>query len=169
MKHFDANLTRENIFKCISYSGLTDENFANIIGISLRKFQYIKAKKFEFTIKDIEKACTFFKIPFDKITTTSIVLLNNYRESLLDYHIDKLEFKKILQDKPSISFAIEFILIHDSSFLDIKLEIKNIKAILDKYGYSYTSSSLTNELKKSKFINFEPHPLKKGTFIYSKK
>lgn len=169
MKIFDASLTKNNILHCIRYSGISDEDFANIIGISIRKFKYIKAEEFSLTINDIEKASAFFKISFDKITTTEISLNKNYRAILLDYHYSNLEYKKILQDKPSIPYAIEFILIASQEFLNKKMEVKAIKAIIENNGYVYTSSSLTNELQKSEFIEFEPHPTKKGTFVYSKK
>lgn len=169
MKTFDASLTKNNILRCIRYSGISDEDFSNIIGISIRKFKYIKSEKFSFTINDIKKASTFFKISFDRITTTKISLNKNYRTELLDYHRNNLEYKKILQDKPSIPYAIEFILIAIPEFSNKKMEVKAIKAMIEEKGYIYASSSLTNELKKSEFIEFEPHPSKKGTFVYSKK
>ena len=166
---FDADLTRENILYCLRFSGISIEGFTNILGVSVRKFKYVKARKSNFNINDIEKASAFFRVSFSKLTTTRITLSGDFRRSLLSHHHNNLEYTKILEDKPSIPYAIQFILITNDEFLENKMEVKAIKKLLDKKGFSYASSSLTNELKKSELIDYEPHPSKKGTFLYFKK
>lgn len=66
-------------------------------------------------------------------------------------------------------YAIEFVLNKDNEFIESdRTEIRNIRKILEKYGLTYKSSSLSNELQKSPFIIYEKHPNKTQTNLYSK-
>jgi hypothetical protein len=170
MKKFDAVVTRENIFMLIRYSGITLEEFANIVGLSKRWLQYVKSGTYDFDLTSIDKVCMFFNIDFINLTTTKLKLKSNYRSLLQKHHKNNLEYSKILSEPPSISYVIEFILIKDNEFVESDgMEIRNIRKILDKYGLVYKSSSVSNELQKSKFIKFEKHPKKKGTNLYKRK
>lgn len=170
MKNFDAAITRENIFMLIRYSGITLEHFANVIGLSKRWVQYIKSGTYDFDIESINNACKFFDVDFTKITTAKLKPRLNYRSWLQKQHKFNLEYSKILSEAPSIPYAIEFILIKDSEFIEEDgLEIKSIREIFKKYDLVYASSSLSNELQKSNFIKFSKHPKKAQTNLYSKK
>ena len=170
MKKFDAEITRKNIFTLVRYSGITLEEFGNIIGVSKRWVQYLKKSVYDFDISAIEKACTFFNIAFTKLTTTIITPQENYRKTLQLYHKKNTEYNKILSENPSIPYLIKFILLKDEEFItSLEMEIKDIKRIIKKYDLVYDGSSLSTELQKSEFIEHWPHPTKKRTYLYKKK
>lgn len=135
------------------------EEFANIIGLSKRWLQYVKSGTYDFDHASIDKACKFFNIDFINLTT--LKLKSSYRSSLQKHHKSNLEYSKILSEAPSISYAIEFILIKDNEFIESDgTEIRKIRKILEKYDLTYKSSSLSNELQKSPFIILKKHPKK---------
>lgn len=172
MAKYDKEILRKNVLKLLQYSGITSEQFANIIGISLRKLQYLKKgneEKATLTIKNIEAIATLFNQDFTKITTQNIEVFKNFRNELLSVHRGNVEYQKILEDRPSIPYAIESVLVHDTEFKNSKLEVKQILEIFRKHGWIYESSSVSNELKKAKdIIKIEAHPFKGGTNLYSK-
>lgn len=170
MKKFNAALTRENIFMLIRYSGITLEEFANIIEVSKRWVQYVKQGTYAFDISSIEKASIFFNVDFTKLTTTKIKPAANYRSILQKHHKNNLQYNKLLFENPSIPYAIEFILSEDEDFINgNEMEIKDIKEILKKNGLIYDGSSLSTELQKSEKIQHWPHPTKKKTNVYKVK
>lgn len=170
MKKFNAAITRENILMLIRYSGITLEEFGNIIGVSKRWIQYLKKGTYDFDISAIEKASIFFNIPFGKLTTTSLVPTDDYRRSLQLHHKNNIEYSKILSENPSIPYVIEFILLRDNEFNNkSNMEIKDVRKILKNYNLIYKGSSLSTELQKSAFVECKPHPTKKNTNVYSRK
>lgn len=167
MKKFNAVITRENIFMLIRYSGITLEEFGNIIGVSKRWVQYLKKGTYDFDISAIEKASIFFNVAFAKLTTAVIVPPDNYRKTLQLHHKNNTEYSKILSENPSIPYLIEFILMKDEEFTtNQKMEIKDIRRILKRYDLVYDGSSLSTELQKSEFIKCWPHPTKMRTNLY---
>lgn len=169
MKKFDAAITRDNIFMLIRYSGITLEEFGNIIGVSKRWIQYLKKGIYDLDISGIEKASIFFNVPFSRITTTAIAPSPHYRKNLQLHHKTNSEYNKILSQNPSIPYLIEFILLNDVDFVSLpEMEIKDVKKILKKYNLNYKGSSLSVEFQKSEFIKHWPHPTKKNTNLYAK-
>lgn len=167
MKKFSATITRKNIFILIRYTGLTLEEFGNIIGLSKRWVQYVKEGKYDFDIPSIEKASNFFNVPFIKLTTTIVTPSFGYRKMLEAYHKNNTEYSKILSEPPSIPYLIEFILMKDSEFTTrTEMEIRDIRKIIGKYDLDYKGSSLSTELQKSDFVEFWPHPTKNRTNLY---
>src|SRR5690606_20913244 len=131
MKKFNAAITRENILMLIRYSGITLEEFGNIIGVSKRWVQYLKKSTYDFDISAIERASIFFNVAFAKLTTALIIPPNNYRKTLQLHHKNNTEYSKILSENPSIPYLIEFILMKDGEFTTTpKMEIKDIRQIL---------------------------------------
>lgn len=170
MKDFNRLLTRENIFNLLHFSGLTDEQFANVLGISIRWLRYIKSGKYDFKIDEIETAAKFFNQPFAVLTTKRISIPRNLRDILLITYKKNQEYAKVLSDNPTIPYAIEFLLIDHPNFQDKKMEIKEIRGIFSSKGWLFKGSSISNALKQmNKTIHTEPHPTKKGTNVYSKK
>ncbi|WP_313419891.1 helix-turn-helix domain-containing protein [Sphingobacterium multivorum] len=167
MKKFSATITRDNIFILVRYSGLTLEEFGNIMGLSKRWIQYLKEGKYDFDIPSIEKASSFFNVPFTKLTTTIVKPSFGYRKMLESYHKNNIEYSKILSEPPSIPYLIEFILMRDPDFTTrTEMEIKDIRKIISKYDLTYKGSSLSTELQKSDFVEFWPHPTKNRTNLY---
>lgn len=170
MKDFDKNQTRDNIFLLIHYSGISDEQFSNILGVSLRWFRYIKSGKYDFKIDEIEKASKFFDTPFNSITSKALKPSKNLRSMLITIHKTNTEFLTPLLEPPTIPYAIEFILLNDAEFDNSRLEIKDISKIFEKRGWRFKSSSISNALKQmTHLISAKPHPTKGGTNLYTKK
>ncbi len=170
MQKFNAEITRSNILRLLEHSGVTLEQFANIIGVSRRWLLYIKSGKYEFDLTSIERASLFFNFSFSDLTTKTVVPKNNLRSVLAKQHKANPEFKKILEDIPSIPYAIQFVLILDKDFASGEtFEIKEIRRILNKYNMEYKSSSLSVELRKSPHIISEQSSVKMNTFLYKKR
>ncbi|MBD1433527.1 helix-turn-helix transcriptional regulator [Sphingobacterium sp. DN00404] len=170
MKKFNAEITRKNILMLIRYSGITLEEFGNIIGVSKRWMQYLKKGRYDFDISAIEKASIFFNVSFGRLTTTLIAPPDDYRRTLQLHHKNNTEYSKILSENPSIPYTIEFILMKDSEFTtNPNMEIKDVRRILKNYNLVYKGSSLSTELQKSEFVECWPHSTKKNTNIYRKR
>ncbi|MBK1439688.1 hypothetical protein JHJ32_06815 [Parapedobacter sp. ISTM3] len=170
MKEFNKELTRENIFLLLYYSGLTDEQFSNILSISLRWLRYIKSGKYDFKIEEIERAAKFFNRSFNSITSKSLTIPKNLRSLLIDIHKNNTEYLTPLLANPTIPYAIEFQLLEAPEFKNDALEVKQISKIFEKAGWKFKSSSISNALKQmSNLIVSEPHPTKGGTNVYSRK
>lgn len=169
MANYSREIFRENVFNLVRFSGLTFEQFANILEISLRKLKYVKKGESKFSISDVNKIALFFDISFAELTTKKIEVTRNFRNELLDTHRRNLEYRKTLEDPPSIPYAIEFILVFDPDFKNKELEVKQILQIFQKYGWDYRSSSVSKELKKIvTLVRSKPHPHKNGVNLYSK-
>jgi len=82
MSNFNRETTRQNIFLLLHSSGLSDEQFANFLGISLRWLGYLKSGKYDFKIDEIEKASLFFNLPFNTLTSKNLRVSQNLREEL---------------------------------------------------------------------------------------
>lgn len=170
MNDFNSTITKDNIFQLLRHSGLTDEQFANIIEISVRWLGYIKNDRYEFKIKEIEKASKFFNVPFNTLTSKRLTISKKLRDNLIITHKSNTEYLKPLLDHPSIPYAIEFTLLDDPDFQGRELEVKDIKAIFKKNNWDFASSSISNGLKfMSHLIRVRSHPTKKGTNLYSKR
>ena len=169
MANYSKEILQENVFTLLRFSGITYEQFANILEISLRKLKYVKNGESEFSIADVSKIAIFFNKSFAEITTQKIEVNRNFRNELLNIYRKNVEYRKILEDRPSIPYAIEFILIFDPEFENSGLEVKQILQIFRKYGWDYRSSSVSKELKKmGGLIKLKPHPQKKGVNLYAK-
>lgn len=169
MANYSREILRENVFNLLRFSGLTFEQFANILEISLRKLKYVKNGESEFSISDVDKIAVFFDVSFTELTTKQVEVTKNFRNELLNIHRRNVEYRKTLEDPPSIPYAIEFVLVFDPDFKHKELEVKQILHIFRKYGWDYRSSSVSKELKKMvTLIKSKPHPKKKGVNLYSK-
>lgn len=169
MANYSKEILQNNVFTLLRYSGITYEQFADILEISLRKLKYVKNGESEFSIADVSKIAIFFDKSFAEITTKKIEVDRNFRNELLNIHRKNVEYRKILEDRPSIPYAIEFILVFDPEFENSELEVKQILQIFRKYGWEYRSPSVSKELKRMKsLILSKPHDQKKGTNLYSK-
>jgi transcriptional regulator with XRE-family HTH domain len=171
MKAYNAKITTDNIKNYYKNSGLTVEVFANILDISKRWLEYILSDKgnYEFSLKNIQKACQFFLTDFRKFTTELQPVPDDLRMILTKKHIRNIEYSKILSDPPSIPFIIDKILIKDYEFsMSTGLELKYIKKVIWKYYPGLKLTNLSNDLKKSNSIEFWHHPTKKNTYLYKK-
>lgn len=157
----------ENLNMLIEYSGLTDESFSNMMGFSLRKLKYLKRGTGSLKVQELEKISGFFQIK--KLTTKKIIVERNLRGKLLKIHAKNEEYKKPLEERPTIVYAIKRILLADEKF-NHPAEVRTIRDFFKKQGWDYNSSSISTALKRMPDkIKIEPHPSKKGTFVYSRR
>lgn len=169
MDNLNKTLIKKNLFILLAYSGLTDINFANLLGVSDKQIKRIKKGEAEFSIDNINKACDFFHKSLTNINNKEISLSFNYRDKLTEIHKANSEYSTFLQNRPTISYAINFELLNNPSFLLGKLEIKSIKQIFKERGWMFASSYISLAMQRNvMLIKTEPHPTKKGTFLYSK-
>lgn len=170
MAILNKDLIKKNIFILLDYSGLTDISFANLLGVSDRQIKRIKKGKAEFSIDNINKACDFFNQLLDGINTKEITPDISFRSRLIDIHKDNTEYITLLEKRPPITYAITFELLNNKIFLKGKLTVRDINKVFKDNGWDFTSSYISLSLKRNADkILVEPHPTKKGTFVYSKR
>lgn len=161
------NILTENINLLIEASGLTDETFSNMMGFSLRKLKYIRKGNANIKLIDLVKISDFFQA---KDLTSKIVSVDaNLRSKLLKIHKGNKEYEKHLEEAPTIVYAIKQSLLKGNN-IRFPAQIRDIKEAFRKQGWDYNSSSISTALKRMPdLIKIEPHPTKKGTFVYSKR
>lgn len=170
MDNVNKILIRKNLFTLLDYSGLTDINFANLLGVSDKQVKRIKKGEAEFSIDNINKASNFFQKSLANINNKEISLSFDYRDKLTEIHKNNSEYSTFLQNRPSISYAINFELLNNTNFLRGKLEVKTIKQIFKTRGWIFASSYISLAMQRNVvLVKTEPHPTKKGTFVYSKR
>lgn len=170
MGNLNKELIRKNIFILLQYSGVTDISFANLLGISDRQIKRIRNEKAEFSIDDINKACDFFRKSISTINNKEIKLDRLFRDKLIAQHNGNVEYSKILEDRPSITYAINFELLQNKEFLYEGLTVGEIKDIFVARGWNYTSSYISLAMKRNEDkIRIIAHPEKTGKNLYMKK
>lgn len=171
MKIYDAQIAKENILNFFKKSGITIEDFANILGTSDRWIKYIQAnEKYVFDVEIVKKASAFFIVEYNIMSSTVLNPPNNLRQVLQKKHSKNPEYSKILNDIPSISFIIENILAIDEDFKNANgLELKYIKNIIKKYYPNMKLTTLSSELKKSTVIESSKSPIKINKNLYKLK
>lgn len=168
MKIYDSQIAKENILNFFKKSGITIENFANILGTSDRWIKYIQSKeKYVFDVEIVKKASAFFAVEYNKISSIVLTPPNNLRQVLQKKHSKNPEYSKILNDTPSISFIIENILAIDEDFKNSNgLELKYVKNIIKKYFPNMKLTTLSSELQRSTVIETTKSPIKINTNLY---
>lgn len=170
MNNLNKELIHKNILMLLHYSGLTDINFANLLGISDKQIKRIRKKDAEFSINDINKAADFFKKSISAINSTDIKLDRLFRDKLIVQHNGNAEYSKILEDRPTITYAINFELLQNEKFNSEGLTAGEIKEIFSARGWNYTSSYISLAMKRNENkISILPHPEIPRTNLYSKK
>lgn len=150
MNRLNLSLIRSNIFKLLEFSGLTDIEFANILDISEKQLRLIKKEQATFNDENINKACSFFIISFNKLNTTEIEIKDNYRISLLQRHKNNPEFYKVLESTPSLTFAIKYLLLRNQNFKQHGFSTREIKIFLAAQGWHYTSRYISLGMARNK-------------------
>lgn len=170
MANVNKELIKRNILKLLDYSGLKDINFADLLEISPRQLKYIKTGEADFSIDSINRSCDFFKCTFSNLNNKEVKLDKLFRDKLILQHKNSIEFRKYLDDNPSISYAIDFELVDNNKFKTKGLEIKEIRKIFRNRGWNYSSTYISLGMKRNQDkITITPHPTKAKTNIYSKK
>lgn len=168
MANLNKELIRQNIFQLLGDSGLTDLAFANLLNLSEKQIRLIKKKKAEFSIDDINKACDFFRKTINNLNSKKIEVDFNLRDKLILVHKKTLEYRVLLEDSPSITYAINYELIHDEEFRTKGLGVSQIKEVFKKRGWNFESSYISTAMaRNADQIKSIPNPKREGWNLYT--
>ncbi|MFD2962497.1 MULTISPECIES: hypothetical protein [Olivibacter] len=170
MANLNKELIKKNIFKLLDYSGLTDISFANLLDISDKQIKRIKKGEAEFSIDDINKACDFFKKTLASINSKEVEIDRKFRDKLIVQHKGNIEYSKLLQERPSITYAINFELLDNESFKTNGLDVSDISQVFEERGWEYSSSYISLAMSRNaEEIERIPHPTNKRRYAYKKR
>lgn len=168
MANLNKELIRDNIFKLLDYSGLTDLVFANLLNISEKQIRLIKSGLAEFSIDDINKACDFFRKPFASINHKEIEVDRMFRDKLISQHKNNAEYSTILEKRPSITYAINFELIYNEKFRTKGLGIGKIRELFETRGWKFSSGYISTAMvRNADRIKRIPNPDRQGWYLYT--
>jgi len=168
-----SKLTRviigNNVRKIRKGLGLSLLNFSILCELSKASIVNIEAAKSGYNLNLLENIVNFTKFSVSKLSDEEFTLKNNLRDELLEIYKGNDTFYALLNQKPNLSHTIEQKLLK-SNFLDTPKEVREIRDYLSGLGLTYNRASISIALKRMyDMIKAEPHPSKKGTFVYSKK
>lgn len=171
MKVYDAQIAKRNILNFFKKSGISIEDFANILEISDRWIKYLIAEdKYVFNVELVKKASAFFMMDYTNMSSIILAPPSNLRQILQKKHSKNPEFSKILNDIPTVLFIIDNILALDDDFKNSNgLELKYVKIIIRRYYPSLKLTTLSSELQKSTMIETSKSPIKINTNLYKLK
>lgn len=150
MKNLDTTFITTNILKLIDYAGITDIAFANLINISVRHLKRIRKREADFNPDHINKAAQFFIVPIQKLNSQEIEYEYLYRIKLAKKHKNNSEYASILNGRPSITYAIAYVLIYDEKFRNEGLVTGDIQDLFARIGWSYSSSYISSALERNR-------------------
>lgn len=144
-------------------------NFSILCGISKASVVNIEAGKNGYNLNLLDNIVNFTRCSLKELSDEKFKPKFELREELLETYKNNSMFYAILNLKPNIVYAIKHKLL-TNSFLNSPKETKEIKAKLSEFGWAYNGVSIAVALKRMPdLIKIEPHPSKKGTFVYSKR
>lgn len=144
----DQNKIRTNIFKLINCSGINKIDFANMLGMSDRQLRRIELGKAEFSMNTIAKCCEFFSVSFELLNKDKIEVDTGFRNFLLMKHSGNTEFEKLLTDRPSITYAIDFVLMKEEAFNKEGMTVDEIRKVFSAHNWVYTSAYISLALSR---------------------
>jgi len=170
MANLDEQQIRNNIFRLVLHSGISEINLSLILDISDRQLKRIKESKGNFNIASINKACEFFNCEVEHLNSEELNIVPDFRDRLKKVHKGNIEYEKILDDRPSLTFVIKFVLIQNKAFLTKGISVKNIREYLSPMGYDYSSSHISLGMARlEKIVKRFPDPENPRTFLYLRK
>lgn len=169
MKQFDRAILGKNVKALREAVGISQHDFSSLIDISKRSLASIELGATNISVDLLSFISSFYNLTIDKLTDKDLKTPNDFREKIIAFHKDNLSYQIILNKRPNLTYAINYKLVK-TNFLDNPKEINEIKLFFEKQGWKYLGTSISNALKREKDrIKIEPHPSKKGTFVYSKR
>lgn len=168
MANLNIERIRNNIWKLLDYSGLTDSSFAILLGVSDKTVKRIRKGEAEFGIEEINKACDFFKKSLTSINSKEVEVDRLFRDRLINQHKGNTEYTAILEKRPSITYAINFELFANKEFKTKGLDVNEIVRLFESRNWNFSSSyislAMTRNAEKIKRL---PHPKRKGWYVYT--
>ncbi|MGK6352228.1 hypothetical protein [Parapedobacter sp. DT-150] len=170
MANLNKEMIRQNIFKLLDYSGLTDVSFANLLDVSDKQIKRIKKSEAAFSFDNINKSCDFFGKSLSSINNKEVEVDRRFRDKLIAKHKGNTEYSKILEERPSITYAINFELLENESFKTSGLDVSSISHIFEERGWEYSSSYISLAMNRNaERIARQPHPSKPRRYVYRRK
>jgi len=170
MANLNKELIRQNIFQLLDDSGLTDLAFANLLDLSEKQIRLIKKKEAEFSIDDINKSCDFFRKTINNLNTKQIETDYNLRDTLILAHKKNPEYSTLLEDNPSITYAINYELLRNEEFRTKGLGSGKIRELFEKRGWNFKSGYISTAMvRNADRIKSIPNPKRKGWYLYTVK
>jgi len=149
--------------------GLSQLKFANITSLSKQTIINIESGKKDYSLGLIDKISNFTGYSLSELSSERFTPEQDIREKLLKKYQTNASFT-ILNAQPEIVYAIKYKLLK-SDHLQTPKETNEIKNFfLEKYGWDFIGSSISNALKRMpELIEIKPHVSKKNTNVYLKK
>src|SRR5690606_26342816 len=122
----------------------------------------IKKEEAEFSIDDINKACDFFRKTINNLNTKQIEIDYNLRDNLILAHKKNPEYSTLLEDDPSITYAINYELLRNEEFRTKGLGSGKIKELFKKRGWNFKSGYISTAMaRNADRIKSIPNPKRK--------
>lgn len=167
MKDLNTKIIRENIFLLVDCSGISDVSFANVLGISTKNLKRIKKTTADFNIKNINKSSDFFQKTIDELNTKNLLIKLNLREELIFAHKGNSEYTTLLEKRPPITYALNYILFHNEKFKTTGLSTQQINTLFQEHNLKYSSSYISSAMSRNKDkIQIRPSLENDKIFIY---
>lgn len=148
--------------------GLSQKDFSILVNISTSTLINIESGKKSFKYETIKRIAFITLLTIDQLESEAFVVKKTLKEELITLYENDPEKIVLLTSKPSIFYVLKHNII-DGSFLDTPKEINEIRKYLMDLGFHYKGNSLQAALRRiPEIIRYEKHPIKKGTFLYSK-
>lgn len=161
----NLKLLRESI-------GLSQHDFSSLVDISKRSIANIESGISNIDLTQINKLLSFYTMyTINDLSNNDLKILPKMKEKLIEVHKkDKPDLINLLSKKPLIVYAIKYELL-ETDFIQSPKEINEIKNFfLEKYGWDFIGSSISNALKRMpELIEIKPHVSKKNTNVYLKR
>lgn len=149
MKNLNLKQISENIFKLFEFAGIQKTQISNILGESNRQITRIKKEKAFFSVNSINIACAFFDISIDELNQQKLKIMHDIRDKLLIRHKNNLEYFHILTTRPSITYAIKYILLHNTTFIEQGLTAGDIRKLFLEKGLDYESKYISTAMARN--------------------
>lgn len=161
----NVKLLRESI-------GLSQHDFSTLVDISKRSIANIESGRSNIDLNQINKLLSFYLMySINDLSDKDLKVYPDIKEKLIAIHRkEKPDLINLLSKTPHIVYAVKYKLL-TSDFLKAPKEINEIKNFfLEKYGWDFIGSSISNALKRMpNLIEIKPHANKKNTNVYVKK
>lgn len=169
MKQFDRSILGKKIKTLREAVGISQHDFSSMIDISKRSLASIELGATNISVALLSVISSFYNLTIEKLTDENLNVPDNFREKIISLHKDNTAYQIILNKRPNLTYAISYKLLKEN-FLNNPKEINEIRSFFEKNGWNYLGTSISNALKRMhNLIKIEPHPTKKGTFVYSKR
>ncbi len=168
MVKFDKEIIGKNLKQLRNASGLSQHTLSYLVDISKRTIANVESGKTSYDLELLDKLLSFFNYELETIRRKDIEIPIDFRERLIKHHKTNKALSNLLNEPPSIVYAIVFKLLR-SDFINQPREINQIKSFFERFGWTYKGTSISNALKRMPdLIEIRKHENKANTNVYSR-